>query len=46
MSGSYRREGRGRVERYGEAAERLGSAAVVRIAQAIAEGTPSSGHVA
>ena len=36
MSASYRREGRGRVERYGDAAERPDLSRVARISQAIA----------
>jgi hypothetical protein len=40
MSASYRREGRGRVERYGDAAERPDLPRVARIAQAIAQKEP------
>jgi hypothetical protein len=42
ISASYRREGRGRVERYGEAAERPDLPRLARIAHAIAqkEGLP------
>jgi hypothetical protein len=47
MSASYRREGRGRIERYGDAAERPDLARVARIAQAIAQKKePPAGHVA
>ena len=46
MSASYRREGRGRVERYGDAAERPDLPRVARIAQAIAQKEPPAGHVA
>ena len=46
MSASYRREGRGRVERYGDPAERPDLPRVARIAQAIAQKDPPAGHVA
>ena len=46
MSASYRREGRGRVERFGDAAERPDLPRVARIAQAIAQKEPACGHVA
>jgi len=46
MSASYRRERRGRVERYGDAAERPDLPRVARIAQAIAQKEPACGHVA
>ena len=43
MSASNRREGRGRVERYGDAAERPDLPRVARIAQAIAQKEPRAG---
>jgi hypothetical protein len=46
MSASYRREGHGRVERYGDAAERPDLPRVARIAQAIAQKERAAGPVA
>jgi hypothetical protein len=47
MSASYRSEGRGRVERYGDAAQRPDLSRVARIAHAIAqkEGLPGRAPV-